>query len=284
MNWWPGEGNSTDVMNGNVGTSQGGVTFVQGRVGQAFNFDGTGQVVIPDHPDLDLQRFTLAVWIFPTLLNGEETELILNKEPETGFDQALTQYELGIKSKQPLGDDLIPYGHLTFYIGGLVGLPNDFSRWVDGGRAVPLNTWTHVALTFDGASATLYVDGVVSRRVSGLSGTIGASAAPLILGGRSPSELSNKAHDLFDGLIDELELYGRALSAEEVAVRFNAGSMPLCFPCDADANGALNADDARALVHHLRTNELLPGNGDCDKSGRVGIRDLIAIYKVLKTP
>ena len=283
--WWPAEGATIDVMNGNVGTPTGGVTFAQGQIGQALNFDGTGQVVIPDQPNLDLQHFTIMLWVFPTLFDAQETELILSKEPETGFDIALTQYEIGIKNKASAEDDLIPRGHLTFYIGGLTGLPNEFSRWVDGGQVIPLNTWTHVALTFDGASAFAYVNGAATRSLSGLSGTIGSSASPLMLGARSPSELANKPQDHFNGMIDEVEIYNRALTAEEVAGRFRAGSVGLCYPRDADANSAIGSADALAVLQFVKSREPLSGNGDCDKNGWVGVRDAIAIFKTsLATP
>jgi hypothetical protein len=283
--WWPGEGEAVDVMNGHVGTPAGGVSFAQGLIGQAWSFDGSGHVAVPDQPNLNLQRFTIAVWVFATLLDGQETELILSKEPESGFDFALTQYEIGIKSKTPGEDDLIPRGHLAFYIGGLSGLPNDYSRWVDGGQAIPLNAWTHVALTFDGTSAVAYINGTVTRSLSGLAGTIGSSASPLMLGARSPGELANKPQDRFNGLIDEVEIYDRALTAEEVAGRFKAGSMGLCFPCDADANGLIDSADALAVLRFLKSREPLPGNGDCDTNGRVDLRDAIAVFKtILTTP
>jgi hypothetical protein len=116
--WWTGAGEAFDVMNGNVVTPAGGVIFAHGLIGQAWSFDGSGQVAIPDQPKLDLQRFTIGVWVFVTLLDGQETELISSKEPESGLDFALTQYEIGIKCQVPMGDDLIPRSHLTFYIGG----------------------------------------------------------------------------------------------------------------------------------------------------------------------
>ena len=48
--WYPGEGNAKDIMGGNDGTIHGGVTFVSGKVGQAFNFnsfDGFVQAASP---------------------------------------------------------------------------------------------------------------------------------------------------------------------------------------------------------------------------------------------
>jgi hypothetical protein len=40
VSWWPGDGNANDIVDGNDGTLQGGVTFATGKVEQAFSFDG----------------------------------------------------------------------------------------------------------------------------------------------------------------------------------------------------------------------------------------------------
>src|SRR5262245_65255486 len=53
VSWWRGEGNATDAQGVNHGTLVGGVTFAPGQVGQAFSFDGTGRVNVPDAPVLD---------------------------------------------------------------------------------------------------------------------------------------------------------------------------------------------------------------------------------------
>ena len=80
-----------------------------------------------------------------------------------------------------------------------------------------------------------------------------------------------------------MEIYDRALTAEEVAGRFNAGSIGLCFPCDADANGIIDAVDALAVLQFLKSGVSLPGNRDCDTNGQVGVRDAIAIFKTIMT-
>ena len=72
--WWPGEGEAVDVMNGSVGTAAGGAILAPGLIGQAWSFDGSGHVAIPDQTNLDLQRLTIAVWVFATLLDGQETD------------------------------------------------------------------------------------------------------------------------------------------------------------------------------------------------------------------
>src|SRR5262249_2880889 len=51
---WRGEGSANDAQGGNNGTLVGGVTYVPGKVGQAFHFDGTGRVQVADAANLSL--------------------------------------------------------------------------------------------------------------------------------------------------------------------------------------------------------------------------------------
>jgi hypothetical protein len=78
-----------------------------------------------------------------------------------------------------------------------------------GPSQVPLNTWTHLAMTYDGMTLRMYVDGqlVDSQAVSG---TITTSTNPLRLGGNAVWG------EYFAGLIDEVRLYNRAQSATEI--------------------------------------------------------------------
>ena len=46
VSWWPGEGNANDIQGSNNGTLVNGVTFAQGKVGQAFSFDGADRYVV----------------------------------------------------------------------------------------------------------------------------------------------------------------------------------------------------------------------------------------------
>ena len=84
--WWPAEGNANNIHNiTNSGTLQGGVTFAPGKVGQAFTFDGTGAVNIPNQGtegELNFQGsdFTLNTWVrfTDTLVPGEAAAIFLN--------------------------------------------------------------------------------------------------------------------------------------------------------------------------------------------------------------
>src|SRR5262249_37365427 len=152
----------------NNGTLTGGVAFAAGKVGQAFSFDGTGEVTIANSAALNPATMTFDAWVYPTALDGE-VECILTKEQESTFPY---QFTFGIRGAGNPGVGSIPIGHFAFFFGGVSGLPQDYSFWVDGGGAVPLNEWSHIAATYDGASAKTYVNGVLARTVTGLSGNV----------------------------------------------------------------------------------------------------------------
>src|SRR5262249_20714373 len=64
VSWWPAEANGNDLRGGNTGNLQGNTSFVPAVVGQAFQFDGTGDGVVVGNPaNLRLQNFTIEAWI-----------------------------------------------------------------------------------------------------------------------------------------------------------------------------------------------------------------------------
>jgi hypothetical protein len=84
---------------------------------------------------------------------------------------------------------------------------------------VALNTWTHLAGTYDGAMQRLYVNAVqVATRVQ--TGGVSVSASPLRIGGNSIWG------EVFAGRIDEVRIYDRALSQEEIQADMNRAITP----------------------------------------------------------
>ena len=83
-----------------------------------------------------------------------------------------------------------------------------------GANALALNTWTHLAATYDGATLRLYVNGVQAGSRS-LTGPIVTSNSPLRIGGNV------LWGEYFAGLIDEVRVYNRALTQTEVQSDMN---------------------------------------------------------------
>lgn len=229
VSWWPGDGNAADLVGINHGTLQGGVTFVEGQVGQAFQFDGAGEVEMAGSPSLNVQTFTIDAWVFPTAADSG-VDAILNKEPAYGFSTLTAQYEIGIRGSYEPGMGIIPEGNFAFFIGGISGLPNEYRAWVDGGGPIPHNEWTHVALTFDGTSARAYINGVLTREVHGLSGAVPTLPSPLKIGSRSDTQVNQLPQEPFNGRIDEVDLFSRALTGTEIDAIFSAGPSGKCTP------------------------------------------------------
>ena len=90
-----------------------------------------------------------------------------------------------------------------------------------GSTANPLNAWTHVAVTYDGATIRLYVNGTqVASRLA--AGAVQSVSNPLWIGGNQPYG------EYFLGLIDEVRVYNRALAQSDIANDMNASSRSVC--------------------------------------------------------
>jgi len=93
-----------------------------------------------------------------------------------------------------------------------------------------LNTgqWYHIAATWDGTTVRIYVDGVLDNAPpDSHGGTIGTDTRPFYMGGRSGS-------DLFDGTLDDVRVYSRALTAEEIQMIMRGPLGPASHPNPAD--------------------------------------------------
>ena len=79
-----------------------------------------------------------------------------------------------------------------------------------GRRALPLNTWSHLAATYDGTTLRIYGERRPGRTATVRPAALPASANPLRIGGNL-----GVGRD-FKGRIDEVRIYNRALSAAEM--------------------------------------------------------------------
>ena len=171
---WLADGNANDTENLNNGTLQNGATFAPGKIGSAFSFDGRDDVVlIPHSSSLNLaSSHTIAAWAFRT--STASIQHLVGKRVGCGGDKNFIQLAIA--------GDAIP------------------------SAALPLNTWNHVAITYNGSSASNYVNGVV---VNTSVATLGNNTAPLLIG-------SSGTCAPFAGLMDDVQIYNRALTQLEI--------------------------------------------------------------------
>ena len=155
-------------------------------------------VTINDSASLDLTSgMTLEAWVNPKTLGGWRD--IIFKDTDIYFLMGST-----------------PQGQPD--LGGSFASAN-----VYGTAALATNTWTHVAGTYDGTTMRFYVNGVEVASLA-QTGTINTSSGALTIGG----DASNGQY--WSGLIDEVRIYDRALSATEIQADMNspvvAGTAP----------------------------------------------------------
>ena len=77
------------------------------------------------------------------------------------------------------------------------------------GSVLPVNVWTHVVMTYDSSTLRIWIDGVPNTSLP-MTGAIAASTSQLSIGG------NRLWGEYFEGLIDNVRIYNRALDAGEI--------------------------------------------------------------------
>jgi len=203
---WSGVGNANDTIGGNNGTLMNGTGFAAGKVGQAFHFPGSNAYVeVPASASLNVgtnNGFTLAGWVNPSQVATQMPIAEWNNNTGVNGIGAMLWLSVGITSRGS--------GNICANIGDTRGLSHLFYS-ADG--LMTINNFQHVALTYDKSTgiAVLYRNGVAVQTQS-LGDFTPQTSYPLYFGIRR-SDLSGGS---FQGEIDELSLYNRALSADEI--------------------------------------------------------------------
>ena len=205
--WWQGESNTVDIVSGNNGIFYGVPSYTIGEVGEAFNLDGNSYVQVPDSGSLHFTTtMTVECWVNLRTYSGANTREVVSK---LGANQSAFTLGFDPSTQTP---------HFN-----VASLTNDtVSIQVNGTNPVPTNQWVHLAATVDGSNVNLYVDGAIAGSVPWTQGIFPGNA-PLMIGCVSQGPTS-----FFNGQIDEVSLYTRALSPGEIAAIFNARTAGKC--------------------------------------------------------
>ena len=210
VGWWRAENNTNDSSGfGNNAVSAPNITYQAGKVGQAFNFNGSSSsVTIGPSASLAVSNLTFEGWIYPTTSQYEP--IIDYGGPGQGSAAHLWINGSGLST--------IPgaiYANLR---------PNANVAITSSGGIVPANAWSHIAFTYNLATATeyLYYNGgqvQVNVATPDIPPSIGE---PVNLGWRNNAEALNGTR--YAGLMDEISIYNRALSASEIKAIYQNGS------------------------------------------------------------
>ena len=185
-----------------------GAVRATGKVGGALQFDGLDDVVtVADSAALDLTTgMTLSAWVNPQAFNGWET-IVLKERGAAAMSYGLYAQDGGVAR----GGVDAPAGVVR------IGTADNA---VQGLSPVAMNTWTHIATTYNGATQQIYVNGaLVASRPQ--TGSIAVGNGALRVGGNT-----SWPDEFFAGLIDEVRVYNRALSATEVTTDMNLPPLP----------------------------------------------------------
>jgi len=197
VSYWSGEGNANDSANSHHGTLINGATFTPaGQAGQAFSLNGVNAFIqVPDSPDWAFGNndFTIALWInFDTIRIANANSLpnvFIGQDEGGGPTNKWVFYSDGTD--------------LNFHINGGVG-----QAFLGVAASFTPIQWYHVAVTRTGNTYTFYVDGasvgtVIDHRA------IPDVNAPLTIG-------QAEGLGFFNGRLDEIQIYNRALSQNEI--------------------------------------------------------------------
>ncbi len=220
--YYPFNGNANDASgNGNNGVVTGALLTSDryGNSNSAYKFDythwswgsGGDEIFIPYNSSFNSQNLSVSVWVYRTSAGYSNQNLTIINRFQFGYNnpngqtwQVLTQPS----SNFIIQTQVIKASNI-----------NNQQSLVNTGTNLNLNNWVHIVLTFDGTSCKQYINGVLSdtQPANGLTlNTAGNSGISI-----GVSDQANGHWGPFDGKIDDIRVYNRALSQSEITYLAN---------------------------------------------------------------
>jgi len=213
-----GTGSYADDSSGNknTGTLTNGPTWVDGKRGKALSFDGVDDLVDAGSQIIldDIGARTISAWIRPNTLGESSTGRIIHKSTSSSEDPSSGWFWRLVNNSGVNAMEL----RIARASGDMVARSS---------TGVSFGAWQHVVVTWDGstlASIDFYINGVATGET--FTGTGGGAfvsdADDSFIIGNNPG-----LGRTFDGLIDDVRVYNRALSAAEIQALYKSGSAKL---------------------------------------------------------
>jgi hypothetical protein len=193
-----GEGDrvSDGSGSGNDGVLNGDPKWVEGKFGSAIEFDGVDDCIEVENSDsLNPKEITIALWVK------------LGEVPAPGYNGIISKWA-------PSWSGYLLQAHASHPIEPLVGDGSAQFAAIRGLKGVDQDVWYHAAMTWDGETLSLYVDGKEpdydeAASDHGMAGEMQVPAVSLLIGKRNDG-------DLFKGVIDEVMIFNKALGLEDI--------------------------------------------------------------------
>ena len=264
VGWWPFNGNAQDESgNGNNGTVNGATLTADrfGNAGNAYGFDGVGNYIeVPDNSTLRPDKLSISVWYKTN--NPDPFKCLVSK---TTFSSAINeQYffdlnDVGVK----LNSSCNPNQGWSYF--------RPF-----GTAMLNLGEWTNLVFIWNGNSHQIFKNGVLIQGQNwggsaGQSGNIDNCSGGRLQFGRW-WQLDPK---WFDGKIDDIAIYNRALTQQEITQLYQASNeTSLSYQLSQEKLGNCNDSPVKLMVQtsvRLKT----------DSAGNIGSSSAMAYGNIL---
>jgi hypothetical protein len=231
--FWRFENDAADMFGGHNGNFFNSAhvpvspPFVAAKAGSGVVLDGNTYAQVANSADLRPPEMTAEAWAFPTRRSSIDHQAFIARGSQTGNEDA---WWMGLFD-----------GRLRFWSQHLQAGVVSQSHMLENDKfQLPLNQWSHVAISFDGATKRLYANGSLIASASSYPEPPGSTRQPVRLGpldygaGTPPVTIGSdfgtgsgpgpgKPVDFFTGRLDEVALYDRALRSYEVWEIYSAG-------------------------------------------------------------
>lgn len=203
VHWWPGENGPEDVVGGDNGTVIGTVSYAPGVVGSAFQFGNGYLRLAQNYGGTSTTEVTVMAWILVERSGPSAWQAILSST-----------------NSSYLHFQTSTFGGAAVYTDPASAQFNEIPSF----GPPPFNVWRHVALTAKSGEIRIYQNGTVISQLSNPFSYITQQDDRVLIG--NGYEYARP----FPGLVDELQIYNRALAASEVMAIVNAGADGVCGP------------------------------------------------------
>ncbi|MCD6482789.1 MAG: DUF2341 domain-containing protein [Candidatus Aenigmarchaeota archaeon] len=172
------------------------ITCVDSLFGGGMEFNGIdSKLIIPYNPSLDSTRITISLWAKIDEIVSTETIIAKSDYPSSGY---FLRIEPGTNNGVKI----------TFFVGDSTGSPHE----VVADNQDIIGKWVHLVAVYDGAEQAIWINGKKVAYVT-WSGDIGLNTKNLEVGDKYGS-------NYFNGVIDEIAIYNRGLSENEIKTLF----------------------------------------------------------------
>src|SRR3989344_3384374 len=209
---WHLNGNAIDVLGIHNGVVRGNAVFDVGKYGQGMLLDATGDTVNLGEitETVGVSDLAVSAWVKSNVADGPlVVRNIINKDRSGFLQWTLAEY----------GDE-----QFNFSINNGTNTYNVFSD-----SSFRDTDWHNVVGVFGAGTMQIYVDGLArdSTPPTGISGTIRSDYRHVVCIGSEAHNCDNPAVSSFNGAIDDVAIWNRALSPTEVSQLASAGGAPV---------------------------------------------------------